>query len=72
MPDAAGHGGRMAWALTPNASPLSPAEHVLDFSRVLDVMLMAPEIGTDQASEHMPVDLIGYSMGGATAFRCTY
>jgi hypothetical protein len=70
----------MAWALNPkNASALSPAEHVLDFSRVLDAMLMAPEIGTDEASElglpsseGLPVDLIGYSMGGATAFRCTY
>jgi hypothetical protein len=62
----------MAWALTPNVYPLSPAEHVLDFSRVLDAMLMAPEIGTLEASERIPVDLIGYSMGGATAFRCTY
>ena len=61
----------MAWALTRNVSPLSPEEHVLDFSRVLDAML-APDIGADEASERMPVDLIGYSMGGATAFRCTY
>ena len=78
LPDAPGHGGRMQWAMRPSFYPtLSADEHVDDFKTVLQVMLETESVSSNgnatcvqrEQENFAPLDLIGYSMGGSTAFR---
>lgn len=77
LPDAAGHGGRLEWAMRGRQFAMSADGHVSDFEVVLQAMLAAdgasPEgvLTCSQREQEVfaPIDLIGYSMGGSTAFR---
>ncbi len=78
LPDAPGHGGRLEWALQARQNALSADGHVADFEAVLEAMLAADDGAAKQGGQtcaqreqesFAPVDLIGYSMGGSTAFR---
>ena len=78
LPDAPGHGGRLPWALRPASHPrLSADEHVRDFEDVLQTMLTTESESVSsgvtcaqrEQENFAPLDLIGYSMGGSTAYR---
>ena len=77
LPDAAGHGGRMEWAMQNSHFSMSADGHVSDFEAVLQAMLASGEARPQggltcsqrEQETFAPIDLIGYSMGGSTAFR---
>ena len=60
VPDAAGHGKRHAWAVRSSWEGLSLDDHMSD------VEAFCAAVGASDGT--VPVDLVGYSMGGATAF----